>query len=170
MRMMRCCCPPRWNEKRAVPRPRAGRVPGRRINLWIQNSNTIHHHAAGLSSSSRPQDCRLSAGSSTICESPPTGLPRSWLFPPPYRRRRRLDDAVATGREAQFDIVATVSGGGLSGQAGALRHGISKALTHFEGGNLYNLSPGVQSDLRDAVADVDLELLGHEIRTSADDR
>ncbi|MDD9909660.1 MAG: 30S ribosomal protein S9 [Ahrensia sp.] len=39
---------------------------------------------------------------------------------------------VATGRDTQFDIVATVSGGGLSGQAGALRHGISKALTHFE--------------------------------------
>ena len=39
---------------------------------------------------------------------------------------------VATGRETQFDIVATVAGGGLSGQAGALRHGISKALTHFE--------------------------------------
>ena len=39
---------------------------------------------------------------------------------------------VATGREAQFDIVATVSGGGLSGQAGALRHGISKALTYYE--------------------------------------
>ncbi len=39
---------------------------------------------------------------------------------------------VATNRETQFDIVATVSGGGLSGQAGALRHGISKALTHYE--------------------------------------
>ena len=32
----------------------------------------------------------------------------------------------------QFDIIATVKGGGLSGQAGAVRHGISKALTHFE--------------------------------------
>ena len=39
---------------------------------------------------------------------------------------------VAAGRETQFDVVATVSGGGLSGQAGAVRHGISKALTHFE--------------------------------------
>lgn len=39
---------------------------------------------------------------------------------------------IATGRETQFDIVASVSGGGLSGQAGALRHGISKALTYFE--------------------------------------
>ena len=32
----------------------------------------------------------------------------------------------------QYDIVATVKGGGLSGQAGAVRHGISKALTYFE--------------------------------------
>ena len=32
----------------------------------------------------------------------------------------------------QFDVVATVAGGGLSGQAGAVRHGISKALTYFE--------------------------------------
>ncbi|WP_336277005.1 30S ribosomal protein S9 [Bartonella sp. CB178] len=39
---------------------------------------------------------------------------------------------VATQRETQFDIVATVAGGGLSGQAGAVRHGISKALTYFE--------------------------------------
>ncbi|WP_247869246.1 30S ribosomal protein S9 [Ahrensia sp. R2A130] len=39
---------------------------------------------------------------------------------------------LATGRDTQFDVVATVAGGGLSGQAGALRHGISKALTYFE--------------------------------------
>ena len=32
----------------------------------------------------------------------------------------------------QYDVVATVKGGGLSGQAGAVRHGISKALTYFE--------------------------------------
>ena len=38
----------------------------------------------------------------------------------------------AAERVDQFDIVATVSGGGLSGQAGAVRHGISKALTHYE--------------------------------------
>jgi small subunit ribosomal protein S9 len=37
-------------------------------------------------------------------------------------------------REDQFDIIATVHGGGLSGQAGAVRHGISKALTHYEPG------------------------------------
>ncbi|HUA54622.1 MAG TPA: 30S ribosomal protein S9 [Candidatus Sulfotelmatobacter sp.] len=35
-------------------------------------------------------------------------------------------------RLGQYDVVATVTGGGLSGQAGALRHGISRALTYFE--------------------------------------
>ena len=37
-----------------------------------------------------------------------------------------------TEREGQYDIVCTVKGGGLSGQAGAVRHGISKALTYYE--------------------------------------
>ncbi len=35
-------------------------------------------------------------------------------------------------RAGQFDVVCTVVGGGLSGQAGAVRHGISRALTLFE--------------------------------------
>jgi len=35
-------------------------------------------------------------------------------------------------RDGQYDVRATVSGGGLSGQAGALRHGLSQALTHYE--------------------------------------
>ncbi|WDU59868.1 30S ribosomal protein S9 [Pseudemcibacter aquimaris] len=35
-------------------------------------------------------------------------------------------------RVDQYDVVATVSGGGLSGQAGAVRHGVSKALTNYE--------------------------------------
>jgi small subunit ribosomal protein S9 len=35
-------------------------------------------------------------------------------------------------RNGQFDVVATVSGGGLSGQAGAVKHGISQALTKYE--------------------------------------
>ncbi|KWV55625.1 MULTISPECIES: 30S ribosomal protein S9 [Rhizobium] len=47
---------------------------------------------------------------------------------------------VAAARDGQFDIVATVAGGGLSGQAGAVRHGLSKALTYFE--------PGLRSVLK----------------------
>ena len=46
----------------------------------------------------------------------------------------------AAARDGQFDIDATVAGGGLSGQAGAVRHGISKALTYFE--------PGLRSVLK----------------------
>ena len=37
-----------------------------------------------------------------------------------------------TERKDQFDVVATVKGGGLSGQAGAVRHGLSRALCLFE--------------------------------------
>ena len=40
----------------------------------------------------------------------------------------------AAERTGEFDVVATVVGGGLSGQAGAVRHGISRALTKFEPG------------------------------------
>ena len=39
---------------------------------------------------------------------------------------------LAANRDGQYDIIATVKGGGLSGQAGAVRHGISKALTYYE--------------------------------------
>lgn len=38
----------------------------------------------------------------------------------------------AVERADQYDIMVTVMGGGLSGQAGAVRHGIAKALTHYE--------------------------------------
>ncbi len=37
-----------------------------------------------------------------------------------------------TNRENEFDVVCTVKGGGLSGQAGAIKHGISKALNEYE--------------------------------------
>ncbi len=39
---------------------------------------------------------------------------------------------LAAARDGQYDIKATVTGGGLSGQAGAVRHGISRALTYYE--------------------------------------
>jgi len=37
-----------------------------------------------------------------------------------------------TDREGQYDVIATVKGGGLSGQAGAVKHGIAQALTKYE--------------------------------------
>jgi small subunit ribosomal protein S9 len=55
-------------------------------------------------------------------------------FARPVLRMLLAQPMVVTNRTSQFDIYATVVGGGLSGQAGALRHGISKALTYFEPG------------------------------------
>ena len=47
--------------------------------------------------------------------------------------RMVIDQPFAvTNRTGQYDVFCTVTGGGLSGQAGALRHGISRALTRFE--------------------------------------
>ena len=39
---------------------------------------------------------------------------------------------VVVNRITQYDLMVTVNGGGLSGQAGAVRHGFGKALTYFE--------------------------------------
>ena len=39
---------------------------------------------------------------------------------------------VIAAREGQYDVVASVQGGGLSGQAGAVKHGIAQALTRYE--------------------------------------
>ena len=43
---------------------------------------------------------------------------------------------VLTGTEEKFDIVCRVSGGGVTGQAGAIRHGISRALLQYDTENL----------------------------------
>ena len=55
-------------------------------------------------------------------------------FARPVLRMILNQPLVVTAREKQYDITATVVGGGLSGQAGAIRHGLSKALTYFEPG------------------------------------
>ncbi|MFX8098659.1 30S ribosomal protein S9, partial [Acinetobacter baumannii] len=49
---------------------------------------------------------------------------------------------IAAARSDQYDVIVTVAGGGLSGQAGAVRHGISKALTYFEPDLRTVLKPG----------------------------
>ena len=54
------------------------------------------------------------------------------FFARPVLRMMIQQPLVAASRTGQYDVTCTVSGGGLSGQAGAVRHGISKALTHYE--------------------------------------
>ena len=53
-------------------------------------------------------------------------------FARPVLRMLIQQPLVAAARAGQYDVICTVAGGGLSGQAGAVRHGISKALTYFE--------------------------------------
>lgn len=53
-------------------------------------------------------------------------------FARPVLRMVVQQPLVTAGRATQVDIDCTVTGGGLSGQAGAVRHGISRALTYFE--------------------------------------
>ncbi|MBD9648442.1 small subunit ribosomal protein S9 [Ensifer sp. KUDG1] len=68
------------------------------------------------------------------------GKPYAAYFARPVLQMILQQPIVAAARDGQFDIDATVAGGGLSGQAGAVRHGISKALTYFE--------PGLRSVLK----------------------
>ena len=54
------------------------------------------------------------------------------FFARPVLRMLIQQPLVAAARAGQYDVICTVSGGGLSGQAGAVRHGLAKALTYFE--------------------------------------
>jgi small subunit ribosomal protein S9 len=53
-------------------------------------------------------------------------------FARPVLRMIVRQPLIAANRDGQFDVIVTVAGGGLSGQAGAVRHGISKALVVYE--------------------------------------
>jgi small subunit ribosomal protein S9 len=58
--------------------------------------------------------------------------PVETYFARPVLRMMIQQPLVASNRQGQYDVVCTVSGGGLSGQAGAVRHGLSKALMRHE--------------------------------------
>ncbi len=62
------------------------------------------------------------------------GKDQTVYFARPVLRMILAQPFLVVDRTDQFDVVCTVKGGGLSGQAGAVRHGISKALTLFEPG------------------------------------
>ena len=60
------------------------------------------------------------------------GKPLDAYFARPVLRMILSQPLVVVNRITQYDLMVTVTGGGLSGQAGAVRHGIAKALTYFE--------------------------------------
>src|SRR5258708_22391476 len=72
---------------------------------------------------------KLGTGKITI-----NGRDQKVYFARPTQQMAIQQPFDVTQRNGQFDVIATVSGGGLSGQAGAGRHGLSQALTRFEPG------------------------------------
>ncbi len=70
------------------------------------------------------------------------GRDQSVYFARPTQRLVINQPFGITDRVGQYDIVATVKGGGLSGQAGAVKHGISKALQLYD--------PGLRAPLKAA--------------------
>jgi len=60
------------------------------------------------------------------------GKKAAQYFARPVLRMLITQPFLVADRYNQFDVVCTVNGGGLSGQAGAVRHGISRALSHYE--------------------------------------
>ena len=60
------------------------------------------------------------------------GRDQEVYFARPVLRMMIAQPLQVADRLGQFDVVVTVEGSGLSGQAGAVRHGISKALTYYE--------------------------------------
>ncbi len=69
------------------------------------------------------------------------GRDQEIYFARPVLRMMIAQPLQVADRLGQFDVVATVKGSGLSGQAGAVRHGISKALTLYEPGLRAVLKP-----------------------------
>lgn len=63
-------------------------------------------------------------------------------FARPVLRMILRQPLIAANRDGQFDVIVTVVGGGLSGQAGAVRHGISRALVAYEPSLRPVLKPG----------------------------
>ena len=60
------------------------------------------------------------------------GRDQEVYFARPVLRMMIAQPLQVTDRLGQFDVIVTVEGSGLSGQAGAVRHGLSKALTYYE--------------------------------------
>jgi small subunit ribosomal protein S9 len=60
------------------------------------------------------------------------GKPIETYFARPVLRMLVQQPLITANRASELDVECTVAGGGLSGQAGAVRHGLARALTYFE--------------------------------------
>lgn len=72
---------------------------------------------------------RLSPGNGAIIIN---GVPYEELFPRPEHRRTILQPLLVTESIGKYNVVAKVNGGGISGQSGAISHGIARALVRMD--------------------------------------
>ncbi len=118
--------------------PRTPSVPNslRRPEAAIDLGAGARYHATGKRKTAvarvilRPGD-----GTYTI-----NGRPLEVFFPRPTLQRNIRQPLETVGYETRMDVVATMHGGGVSAQAGALRHGISRALIDAD--------PNLRSELK----------------------
>src|SRR5665213_3031538 len=103
-------------------------MPWRTAPAWPDSPPplTVHQTSNWLSRSATTKGWLISIRS--------TGRDSPVYFARPVLRMLISQPFVVADRLNQFDVWCTVKGGGLSGQAGAVRHGISKALTCYEPG------------------------------------
>ncbi|MCB9960582.1 MAG: 30S ribosomal protein S9 [Hyphomonas sp.] len=69
------------------------------------------------------------------------GRDQEQYFARPVLRMVIAQPLIEAGRESELDVIATVKGSGLMGQAGAVRHGIARALVNYEPGLRRVLKP-----------------------------
>lgn len=74
---------------------------------------------------------RLYPGSGTITVNGRTA--QEYFGGRPIYQATLAEPLLLTGTQGRFDVTVRVAGGGVSGQAGAIRHGIARALTRFNG-------------------------------------
>jgi len=79
---------------------------------------------------------RIVAGSGKI---EVNGRKMEEYFTVPSHRVMVMQPMTVTGTQASFDVFVNVDGGGVSGQAGAVRHGISRALNAVDNNNRMSL-------------------------------
>ncbi len=129
------------------------------MDIDIENIEDLKNNDAALESAPLPEKKVDDYGRSYATGKRKNAVARVWLkpgsgvikingkasddyFARPVLRMLINQPLVAAERLDQFDITRSVTGGGLSGQAGAIRHGISKCLVNFEPEVKKALKPG----------------------------
>ncbi len=112
----------------ATPASAAGATPGEQTGREPKRDAFGRSYATGRRKNAVAR-VWVKPGKGTITVN---GRPAAQYFARPVLRMLITQPFLVADRYNQFDVNCSVVGGGLSGQAGAVRHGISRALTYYE--------------------------------------